>query len=308
MISDSFHILEYSDDAIIIECLEERKIAFANDAAASVLDLPKEELPGKSLEQLIQPFPLPGSLSGWHRKSRFLKLSEYRLDTDKGFKLIKLLPVEEPVNRQDIENLNRVAGVLVHRLRSPLNAIGGFFELIKPDDNQYEDEVTAIEQGIGRMEHILSEIKMIQELPERTPGPVNIGQMVEEVREQFGPNVHKAITWNTKVKSTVESDFELLKVVMEVLITNAVEAAETVFDDIEVEISHQRYLSIKVRNYGQTIPRKNISQLFKPFFTTKAKNTGLGLTKAYIIVKKLGGVLFLCSNSSIEGICFEARV
>ena len=61
----------------------------------------------------------------------------------------------------------------------------------------------------------------------------------------------------------------------------------------------QRHLSLKEGNYvkiaikdeGCGIPRKIIGKIFDPYFTTKEKGTGLGLTTAYSITQKHGGYI-----------------
>src|SRR5262249_50778938 len=54
----------------------------------------------------------------------------------------------------------------------------------------------------------------------------------------------------------------------------------------------QRYLAIAVRDSGCGIARDILPRIFEPFFTTKAlsarRGTGLGLSMAYELAKKLG--------------------
>ena len=45
--------------------------------------------------------------------------------------------------------------------------------------------------------------------------------------------------------------------------------------------------------------------VFRPFFTTKANNLGVGLSLARRIVKAHGGSLLLAANSPEEGTCFS---
>ncbi|MBN1578040.1 MAG: response regulator [Chitinispirillaceae bacterium] len=49
------------------------------------------------------------------------------------------------------------------------------------------------------------------------------------------------------------------------------------------------YVKVSVSDEGPGIPKKHIGKIFDPYFTTKAENTGLGLTTAYSIIKKHGG-------------------
>ena len=49
------------------------------------------------------------------------------------------------------------------------------------------------------------------------------------------------------------------------------------------------YVKITVEDSGTGIPEENVPKIFNPFFTTKAKGTGLGLATAYSIIKRHEG-------------------
>ena len=50
-------------------------------------------------------------------------------------------------------------------------------------------------------------------------------------------------------------------------------------------------MKIEVVDQGTGIPEENVRKIFNPFFTTKAKGTGLGLATAYSIVKRHEGAI-----------------
>ena len=58
------------------------------------------------------------------------------------------------------------------------------------------------------------------------------------------------------------------------------------------------YLEICVRDNGSGIPAKSINQVFKPFYSTRVKNEGVGLELfiAYNIVKEMKGQIFILSQ------------
>jgi signal transduction histidine kinase len=55
------------------------------------------------------------------------------------------------------------------------------------------------------------------------------------------------------------------------------------------------YVAVSVQDHGCGIPPENLPRIFEPFFTTKAmstkRGTGLGLSMAYELAKKMGAGL-----------------
>ncbi|MEW6351383.1 MAG: ATP-binding protein [Thermodesulfobacteriota bacterium] len=56
--------------------------------------------------------------------------------------------------------------------------------------------------------------------------------------------------------------------------------------DEQLALVPGRYLRISVRDQGQGIPQEHICKIFDPYFTTKPKGIGLGLTTSYTIMKR----------------------
>jgi len=63
------------------------------------------------------------------------------------------------------------------------------------------------------------------------------------------------------------------------------------------------YLRIAVTDTGHGIPAKHLERIFDPYFTTKSKGSGLGLTTSFSIVRKHGGHLTVQSEVG-RGSCF----
>jgi PAS domain S-box-containing protein len=57
-----------------------------------------------------------------------------------------------------------------------------------------------------------------------------------------------------------------------------------------------KYVKLSIEDDGTGIPQKHLSKIFNPYFTTKQKGRGLGLTTVYHIVKKHGGHIEVTSQ------------
>jgi signal transduction histidine kinase len=56
------------------------------------------------------------------------------------------------------------------------------------------------------------------------------------------------------------------------------------------------YVCLCIRDDGEGIPKENLEKIFDPYFTTKEKCNGLGLTSAYSIIKKHSGYITVDSE------------
>jgi len=59
--------------------------------------------------------------------------------------------------------------------------------------------------------------------------------------------------------------------------------------DSGVPLAAGKYVRIRVRDEGEGIAPEHLKKIFDPYFTTKAKGTGLGLATSYAIVRRHGG-------------------
>ena len=59
------------------------------------------------------------------------------------------------------------------------------------------------------------------------------------------------------------------------------------------------YVKVSVKDHGIGIPKEYLSKIFDPYFTTKQKGTGLGLTICYSIVRNHGGYIGVESETGV---------
>jgi two-component system cell cycle sensor histidine kinase/response regulator CckA len=107
----------------------------------------------------------------------------------------------------------------------------------------------------------------------------------------------------------VSADPKLIQELAVILLTNAAQATEHKGGEVLAEIEavvlasepwlHEhalapgRYVAVRVRDNGVGMDRATAQRAFEPFFSTRAKGSGmgLGLSVASVIVKSHGGAL-----------------
>ncbi|HEU4766886.1 MAG TPA: ATP-binding protein, partial [Pyrinomonadaceae bacterium] len=100
-------------------------------------------------------------------------------------------------------------------------------------------------------------------------------------------------------ESVVRADERMLRQAVLNILRNAAEAVQGQ-GSVFVKVKDQ---AIEIRDTGNGIPADQLSKIFIPFFTTKAKGHGIGLALAHRIVTEHGGTL-TAANSPEGGAVF----
>jgi len=72
-----------------------------------------------------------------------------------------------------------------------------------------------------------------------------------------------------------------------------------IVDQSALPLAKGKYIQISVMDHGIGITKKNLSKVFDPYFTTKKKGSGLGLSTSYSIVRNHGGHITVESYPNI---------
>jgi C4-dicarboxylate-specific signal transduction histidine kinase len=97
---------------------------------------------------------------------------------------------------------------------------------------------------------------------------------------------------------TLLADEQMLTQVMLNLVKNAVQALEATVDPL-IEISASRSeteIRLTVSDNGPGIPQEIADEIFLPFFTTREKGTGVGLSYSRQVMMLNGGTISFNSN------------
>ena len=87
------------------------------------------------------------------------------------------------------------------------------------------------------------------------------------------------------------------------LIANALEAMESrgALRLIAEVLQGSRQVAIRLADTGPGMSEKQLSQAFKPFYTTKTKGLGVGLPLAKRIIERFGGSIASMCNWQEQG-------
>jgi PAS domain S-box-containing protein len=207
-----------------------------------------------------------------------------------------------------------------HELRSPLNAILGFAQLINSDSPPPTPSQTAsIDQILHAGWYLLELINEILDLAQIESGklalsrePTSLAEVMLECQAMIEPQAQqrgiKMIFPRSGTAQFVDADRTRLKQVLINLLSNAIKynkANGTVV--VECAMSSPERMRISVRDTGAGLPPDMVSQLFQPFNRLgqergREEGTGIGLVMSKRLVELMGGLIGVDSTVGLGSV------
>lgn len=212
------------------------------------------------------------------------------------------------VQSEKLASLGRMSAGIIHEINNPLNfAKTGLFTLRKKGKNlpseqqpEYIEILTDVEQGLNRVQTIVSDLRMFthpdtEQLDSVTPEEV-VMPALRFLNNEWRDTVQ--IEQKFTEKQTIWANKNKLIHMMVNIFQNSIDALKTkTFVDgekpaiwIEGRVEDNHSLLI-IRDNGHGIEAKHLDKIFDPFFTTKdvGEGMGLGLSICYSIAQECGG-------------------
>jgi signal transduction histidine kinase len=201
-----------------------------------------------------------------------------------------------------LKEMNLAAAGLAHETRNPLNIIRGLAQMIsKQQDASVEirRKTRDVIDETDRVTAQLNEFINYSRPREVRRTAVALGAVVGEVA--------RTLTYDLDEKSVrlrvpnelpvIEADEQLLRQALFNLLINAIQAANR---GGEIEVAARkcdsRVAELEIRDNGPGVPLEQRTEIFKPYFTTHQKGTGLGLAVVQQIVLAHGWEIECLAN------------
>lgn len=219
-----------------------------------------------------------------------------------------------------------VAGI-AHEIRNPLTSIKTFVELIpsKMSNEKFQKEITThVPKEIERLNQLVESLINYAKPKSREKKVVDVEQLIQSCLVLFEQTIkQKGFRLEKELEAGcyIEVDENQLKQVLINLILNGLEAMEekqakagNVYQTLTLGItlySTAKEVWIEIKDEGQGMSSDQVKKVLEPFYTTKAKGSGLGLALVNQYVNENDGQLFLESRLN-EGtkiqLCFQKKV
>ncbi|MGA7045904.1 MAG: ATP-binding protein [Candidatus Sulfotelmatobacter sp.] len=197
---------------------------------------------------------------------------------------------------EHLATLGEMATGLAHEIRNPLAGIAGVIEIVGrdlPSTSPARAVIKDVRLEIAQINRIVTDL-----LETARPHPPqmrlsNLNTTVEHAvmlaRQQVLSKPIKIELHKAPDLPEVEHDSDQIHQVLLNLLLNAVQAV-TGAGTVNVEIGSQDgFASVAVSDTGRGISSEHLSNIFRPFYTTKGNGTGLGLSLARRIVEEHHG-------------------
>jgi signal transduction histidine kinase len=209
--------------------------------------------------------------------------------------------MEERIRQLDrLAALGRFASSVAHELRNPLTGIATGVQFLSrgfPEGDERHESVAFILREVVRLNTIIQDLFTAAKPRELSQAPVPVAEIISRVLRTLGPTAEAAgvtiVLEDADRWPVALIDADQVQQVFLNLVENAVQATP---GGGRVTIRSIRRAAppeiiVTVQDTGSGIAPEHAPRIFEPFYTTKAKGTGLGLFVAHGIVQRHGGTL-----------------
>lgn len=240
--------------------------------------------------------------------------------------LVSLKNIQHELEENEIESWQKLIRVLTHEIMNSITPISSLSETIYKTLNEYkdsndsrindddketiEDVTMALEtirkRSVGLL-HFVDTYRNLTKIPKPKFSVFKVDTLLKNVTSLF-KNEIKENNVNLEVSisdsnMTLNADEQLIEQVLINLIKNSIHALKDIQNAkirIEAYTNNNGRRTIIVSDNGEGILPDVLERVFIPFFTTKPKGSGIGLSLSKQILRLHGGTISAFSDPYIE--------
>lgn len=204
---------------------------------------------------------------------------------------------EELAKTERLNMISHLAASIAHEIRNPMTSIKGFMQLMKEDSNlnpSQQNYIRIVLNELDRTEAIIHEYLSLAR-------PVSLQSafidLAEEIKSTIDLMTSFANNHNIEIQSDIDEGLYTkgrkgeIKQVMLNMIKNGVEAIGSNGTLTVKAYSQKSHHVIEVIDTGIGMTADQIKRLGTPFYSTKDKGTGVGLTVSFNIIRNMKGYI-----------------
>jgi two-component system sensor kinase FixL len=231
-----------------------------------------------------------------------LSVGEFEIDGEKHFTGI----LHDLSSRAELEGrlreatalarLGEMAAVIAHEVRNPLAAVRGAVQVIGSRLPAASNDAAIIKEVIVRIDglnDLIQDLLVFARPPAPKPSRSDLRSLIESIvtmmkRDPAYQDLAIEIAGQVPLAWV---DDNLITIALQNLLMNAAQAQHGRGSIHILLQSEPDALRIEIRDRGPGIPAEIRADLFRPFKTTKARGTGLGMATAKRLTESQGGTI-----------------
>jgi two-component system, NtrC family, sensor histidine kinase HydH len=209
---------------------------------------------------------------------------------------------QQLLQAEKLASLGELSAGIVHEVRNPLASIKGAIEILGDEltvDSPRREFVGLAKGEIDRLDRLVGEFLQFARPTEPSKTPTDINEIVDAIA---GLVENQAASQSVAIVKDLQRDLPLILVdaeqIKQVVLNLAINALQAVSQSNGADqtikfrtFQQDNHLVVEVTDSGTGIAPANLSKIFDPFYTTKDKGVGLGLSIAHKIATQHKGHL-----------------
>jgi len=205
---------------------------------------------------------------------------------------------DELIKKERLAAIGEMASVVGHEIRNPLAVINNSIFFIKTKllkigsvEAKIGRHISIIQSEVKQANGIIDEILTYSRSREMKLEVISINHFIEEMLSVYPFPSHIQVVKSLDPNDPIVSiDPDEIRQALRNLIGNGIEVMpKGGIVRIATQIVEQNWVRIDVADNGPGIPADVLEKIFTPFFTTKARGTGLGLAVVRKVVDRHNG-------------------
>ncbi|MDQ0186510.1 PAS domain S-box protein [Cytobacillus kochii] len=219
-----------------------------------------------------------------------------------GKDVTKLRLAEEQLRKTEkLSVVGELSASVAHEIRNPLTSLKGFVQVLTTEDSKHEFYYRIMEEELDRINHIVSELLLLAKPQEIKFIQADIFELLHNVisllkTEASLHNIQIQLKSYLRTQISILCEPNQLKQLFINLIKNAIEASTDGDGQIMISLEKEEDTAIiKISDNGDGMSPELLTKLGEPFYSSKEKGTGLGLTVSNKIVQSHNGSIHFSS-------------
>ncbi|ALC92449.1 histidine kinase [Bacillus sp. FJAT-18017] len=219
-----------------------------------------------------------------------------------GKNVTKLRETEEQLRRSEkLSVVGEMSASVAHEIRNPLTSLIGFVQLLQSEDEKHQSYYAIMKNELNRINSIVGELLLLAKPQEIKFQHSNLYLILHDVITLLET---EAAFYNVQLEYTIgrqelflDCERNQLKQLFINVIKNAIEASHP-GGKVKVWATRTGHgtVTVTITDTGIGISKNRLEKIGQPFYSSKEKGTGLGLTVSFKIVESHRGKMEFSSE------------